>query len=186
MHERQVLYIFRNVSTDTEDDLIKGLNNYRISLNLSALQLNDNADCLADEVSEELEDQPCSNSTTTMGGTGGLQLRNYQDLLDKCDLTLNSTREGAVLPVCVPKLVPTLLLSNYTRSSYAKYLNDSKYTGVGIASEDDWMVVVLTTNTPGGNFATSGGGVGNFGLVKVVFGHYYATLLLIMRYFCVD
>ncbi|KAL5076152.1 hypothetical protein RYX36_015136 [Vicia faba] len=30
------------------------------------------------------------------------------------------------------------------------FLNNSKYTGVGLNSEDDWMVLVLTTTTPTG------------------------------------
>ncbi|KAK6911529.1 hypothetical protein RJ641_023622 [Dillenia turbinata] len=196
VQKKQVHYIFLHISTDTEDELIKGLNYYRMSLNLPVLQMNDDADCIADEASEELEDQPCFNSTTTIGATGGFQLPSYQDLLDRCDMTYNST--GAVLPVCVPKLAPTPLLPKYTKSPYAKYLNDSRYTGVGIASEDYWMVVVLTTSTPAENFATfggevgnsstsdgvvgkfavSGGGVGNFGIVKAVLGHCFVTLLL--------
>lgn len=57
------------------------------------------------------------------------------------------------MPACVPNLVPSLVLSNFTGSLYSDSLNDTKYTGIGIGSEDNWIVVVLTTNTPAGNFA---------------------------------
>lgn len=44
-------------------------------------------------------------------------------------------------------------LSNYTHNDiYAKFLNNSKYTGVGLNFEDDWMVLVLTINTTTGTF----------------------------------
>ena len=62
----------------------------------------------------------------------------------------NNTLDGKILPICVPKLDPTAVLSNYTNSQYAKYLNDSSYTGARIGSKDDWMVVVLSTNTLSG------------------------------------
>ncbi|KAJ6434396.1 hypothetical protein OIU84_017996 [Salix udensis] len=64
-----------------------------------------------------------------------------------------STTEGVVLPACAPHLAPTLLLTNYTRTTYSKYINDSRLTGAGLGHEDDWMVVVLTTSTTGGDFA---------------------------------
>jgi hypothetical protein len=71
-----------------------------------------------------------------------------QKHIDKCDININTTTDGVILPVCVSKLEPTVVLSNYTHSDiYAKFLNNSKYTGVGLGSEDDWMVLVLTTNT---------------------------------------
>jgi hypothetical protein len=54
------------------------------------------------------------------------------------------------------KLEATVVLSNYTHSDiYAKFLNNSKYTGVGLGSEHDWMVLVLTTNTTTGTFAAA-------------------------------
>ncbi|CAI8612001.1 unnamed protein product [Vicia faba] len=66
------------------------------------------------------------------------------------------TSDGVILPVCVPKLEPTVVLSNYTHNDiYAKFLNNSKYTGVGLNSEDDWMVLVLTTTTPTGTFSAA-------------------------------
>lgn len=64
------------------------------------------------------------------------------------------TKDGAILPVCVKDRVPTLVLTNYTQSSYAVYFNNSKYTGAGVGKEEDWTVVVLSTNTPAGTLAS--------------------------------
>ena len=76
--------------------------------------------------------------------------------IDKCDINMNTTTDGVILPICVPKLEPTVVLSNYTHNDiYAKFLNNSKYTGVGLNSEDDWMVLVLTTTTPTGTFSAA-------------------------------
>ncbi|CAI8613254.1 unnamed protein product [Vicia faba] len=81
---------------------------------------------------------------------------NLQRHIDKCDINMNTTTDGVILPVCVPKLEPTVVLSNYTHNDiYAKFLNNSKYTGVGLNSEDDWMVLVLTTTTPTGTFSAA-------------------------------
>ncbi|EEF49820.1 uncharacterized GPI-anchored protein At5g19250 [Ricinus communis] len=136
------------LADDKENSVLQGINSYRTSLQLPALTKNDKAGCLADEVADKLQDQPCSSA-----GASSVQLSNYPELLSKCGIDINHTRDGAVLPVCVPKLVPTLVLTNYTHTQHAKYINDSRYTGVGIGSEDDWMVVVLSTNTPSGSFA---------------------------------
>ncbi|PSS24922.1 putative GPI-anchored protein [Actinidia chinensis var. chinensis] len=140
---------------DEEDSLLQGINSYRQSLNLPDLVKNDKAGCLANEVADQLEDQPCISTPGPMAIAPGsrTQISNYHDLLDKCSIDEKTTADGVILPVCVPKLVPTLVLTNYTHSQYSKYLNNSKYTGAGIGKEDDWMVVVLTTNTPTGTFA---------------------------------
>lgn len=57
------------------------------------------------------------------------------------------------MPACVPNLNPSLVLSNFTMSQYSGYLNDTKFSGVGIGSEDNWIVVILTTSTPEGSYA---------------------------------
>ncbi|KAJ1384332.1 putative GPI-anchored protein [Sesbania bispinosa] len=136
-----------------EDDLYQGINEYRASLNLTSLTKNDNANCLAEELADQFKDQPCTNTTgaNTIPGTEP-QFPNYPDLLTKCHLNISNTRDGSVMPVCVPGLVPSLVLTNFTQSLYSQNLNDSKYTGIGIGSEDNWIVVVLTTNTPDGSF----------------------------------
>ncbi|XP_048136421.1 uncharacterized GPI-anchored protein At5g19250 [Rhodamnia argentea] len=142
------------VCDEEEDNLLQGINSYRKSLNLPQLAKNDKAMCLADKLADKIEDQPCSATygANTLPGVG-LQSSSYQDALSKCKINPNSTTDGVILPVCVPKLVPTLVLTNYTRTTYQKYLNGSRFTGAGLGSEDDWMVLVLATSTPGGSFA---------------------------------
>lgn len=136
-----------------EDNLLQGINSYRTSLNLTALTKNDNAECLAKEMADQYKTQPCTNTTgaNTVPGTEP-QFSNYPTLLANCHLNVTVTRDGVIMPACVPNLVPSLVLTNFTQSQYSVSLNDSKYTGIGISSEDDWMVVILTTNTPEGSY----------------------------------
>lgn len=140
--------------TDEEDNLLSALNSYRATLNLTTLTQNDRAKCLADKIADQFKDQPCTNTTgsNTVPGTEP-EFANYPDLLNKCHLNVTTTRDGAVLPACVPNLDAGLVISNYTQSQYSGYLNDTKYSGVGIGSEDNWIVVVLTTSTPEGGFS---------------------------------
>ena len=142
-------------SADEEDSLLKGINDYRATLNLTALVKNENAECFAEEMADQFDDQQCTNTTgaNTVPGTEPT-FDTYPKLLAKCHLNISDTREGMIMPACVPNLVASQLLSNFTQSQYSEYLNDTKYTGIGIGTEDNWMVVVLTTSTPGGSFAT--------------------------------
>ncbi|XP_047329011.1 uncharacterized GPI-anchored protein At5g19250-like [Impatiens glandulifera] len=137
-----------------EENLLQQLNSYRTSLNLSTLTENKNANCLAEELAEQFKNQPCTNTTgaDTVPGTEP-QFSNYPDLLVKCHLNITNTREGNVMPACIPNLVPDLVLSNFTQSQYSEYLNDSTFSGAGIGSEDNWVVVILTKDTVGGNFS---------------------------------
>lgn len=123
---------------------------------MTSLTTNENAECLADELAEEFKNQPCTNSTgaNTVPGTEP-QFANYPNLLAKCHLNVSVTRDGAVMPACVPNLAPSLVLTNFTQSQYSGNLNETKYTGIGIGSEGDWIVVVLTTSTTEGNYATA-------------------------------
>lgn len=138
-----------------EDNLLQGINGYRTSLNLTALTKNDKAECLAKGMVDQFKNQPCTNTTgaDTVPGTEP-QFSNYPTLLANCHLNVSVTRDGAIMPACVPNLVPSLVLSNFTQSQYSGNLNDSKYTGIGISSEKDWMVVILTTNTSEGSYLT--------------------------------
>ncbi|XP_055818089.1 uncharacterized GPI-anchored protein At5g19250-like [Solanum dulcamara] len=139
---------------DEEDNLFKGINSYRASLKLTTLRENDKAKCLADEMAEQFKDQPCTNITgaNTVPGTEP-QFSDYPKLLTKCKLNVTTTRDGVIMPACVPNLVPDLVLSNYTKSQYSNSLNDTKFTGVGIGSDENWIVVILTTSNMEGSFA---------------------------------
>ncbi|XP_024960354.1 uncharacterized GPI-anchored protein At5g19250-like [Cynara cardunculus var. scolymus] len=164
---------------DEEDGLLSGINSYRATVNLTTLTQNDRAKCLADKIADQLKDRPCTNTTgsNTVPGTEP-EFANYPDLLDKCHLNVSTTRDGGVLPACVPNLDPGLVISNYTRSQYSSYLNDTKYTGIGIGSEDDWIVVVLTTSTPEGGYSPGSNDV-NF-VSKIGPVHYSMVLLVVV------
>ncbi|XP_073023014.1 uncharacterized GPI-anchored protein At3g06035-like [Primulina eburnea] len=141
------------VYCDDEDDLLAGINSFRQSSNAPALSKNDKADCVAEEIANQLENKPCASNTTT---TQSQIISDYPNVVQKCNVDGNTTTEGVVLPVCVPQRVSTLVLTNYTQSRNSRYLNDTKFTGVGVGTEDDWTVLVLTTSTPGGSFANEG------------------------------
>ncbi|TKY61483.1 GPI-anchored protein [Spatholobus suberectus] len=144
---------------DKEDSVFKGINSYRQTRNLPSLNRVPKATCLADEVADEIENVPCENVNQyypAPGPGGNLKIPNLQKHIDKCDININTTTDGVILPVCVSKLEPTIVLSNYTHSDhYTQFLNNSKYTGAGLGSEDDWMVLVLTTNTTTGSFSAA-------------------------------
>uniref|UniRef100_A0A1D1Y881 Putative GPI-anchored protein At5g19250 n=1 Tax=Anthurium amnicola TaxID=1678845 RepID=A0A1D1Y881_9ARAE len=146
-------------SHDASDQLFKGINTYRAALNLSTLTENENAACLADQIAQQFKNQECTNSTgaNTVPGTEE-HFPNFLNLLDYCHLNATVTQDGAIMPACVPSLVPSTVLSNFTKSQYSQNLNDSRYVGAGVASEGDWVVVILSTNTPGGSFVTVQGG----------------------------
>lgn len=145
-------------SSGEEDNLLQGINKYRTSLSLKTLTNNQNAACLAGEIADQFKDQPCTNTTgaNTIPGTEN-QLSNLPDLLSDCHLNMTNTKEGSIMPACVPNLDPTLVLSNFTKSQYSESLNDTKFTGAGIGSDGNWIVVVLTTDTPTGSFETYNG-----------------------------
>nr|XP_009791750.1 PREDICTED: uncharacterized GPI-anchored protein At3g06035-like [Nicotiana sylvestris]XP_016454470.1 PREDICTED: uncharacterized GPI-anchored protein At3g06035-like [Nicotiana tabacum] len=147
------LLIWAPVNCDDEEGhVLSGINSYRQSHNLPALTKHDKADCLADEIADEMQNQPCPRGGITPGPAP--QFAQYPKLLDKCDIDINTTADGIILPVCVHDRVATLVLTNYTQSQHARFLNNSKYSGAGIGAEDDWTVLVLTTNTAGGSFAS--------------------------------
>lgn len=102
-----------NPLADEEDDLYQEINNYRKTLNLTSLTKNENANCFADEMADQFKNQPCTNTTgaNTVPGTEP-RFSNYPDLLNKCHLNISNTRDGAVMPVCVPGLVPSVVLTS--------------------------------------------------------------------------
>ena len=125
-----------------------------MALNLPNFTENNKAACLANNIASQLKNETCKNAFH-YGSTPGTtpNVTEYDKLLDGWDIKDNHTVQGVILPVCLPRLDPLLVLSNYTTPRYAKYLKDSNYTGTGIGSEDNWMVVVLYTNTSAGNFS---------------------------------
>jgi hypothetical protein len=165
-------------SADEKDNLYQGINKYRASLNLKSLTKNKNADCLADKIADQFKKQPCTNTTgaNTVPGTEP-QFSNYPNLLAKCHLAISDTRDGAVMPACVPGLVPDIVLTNFTKSLYSQSLNDSKFTGIGIGSKDNWIVVVLTTTTSDGSFLPDTASGANF-ISKI--GLVYSLMLLLV------
>ncbi|CAH2079241.1 unnamed protein product [Thlaspi arvense] len=183
-----ILSLYRHVLSfsDEEDLLLKSINNYRTSLNLTTLTPNDDAYCLADEVSDQLKNRTCTNTTglaSVPGSESGF--KNYPTLLTKCHLNATANGDGVIMTACVPKLDPSLVLTNFTKSNYTKNLNDSKFTGIGIGSDDDWIVVVLTTKTPEGSVSPAviyrtGGGF-TFGVNGFV--NYFLLLVLLFCFF---
>ncbi|KAL0550902.1 hypothetical protein IC582_009968 [Cucumis melo] len=170
------------VKCDGNDDLHRGINSYRASLNLTALVENDNADCLAEEIAEKFKNQPCTNTTgsNTVSGTEP-QFSDFPNLLTKCNLNVSNTRDGAIMPACVPNRVADLVLANFTKSQYSGKLNDTKYSGIGIGTEDDWVVVVLTTNTAEGSFVPAVGSNNTATLVSKI-GLFSQLLFLIFSF----
>ncbi|KAL3507963.1 hypothetical protein ACH5RR_033345 [Cinchona calisaya] len=152
-----ILFITYTVKcADEEQNLFQQINSYRASLNLTALKENDNAKCLAEGMADNFKDQPCTNTTgaNTVPGTES-QFSDYPNILSNCHLNVTTTRDGAIMPACVPNLVPSIVLTNFTDTQYANNLNDTKFTGIGIGSKNDWIVVVLTTDTPEGSYVTA-------------------------------
>ncbi|XP_014518193.1 uncharacterized GPI-anchored protein At5g19250 [Vigna radiata var. radiata] len=145
------------LSDDKEESVLNGINSYRQTKKLTPLVEVSKAKCLAGEVAEEIEKTACENVNRfypTVSGGGNIP--NLKKHIEKCKINMTTTTDGVILPVCVRKLEPTIVLSNYTHSDrYAQFLNNSKYTGAGLGSEDDWMVLVLTTNTATGSFSAS-------------------------------
>ncbi|KAH6808852.1 hypothetical protein C2S51_026635 [Perilla frutescens var. frutescens] len=141
---------------DDDDDLLRGINQYRASLNLSALNMARGADCLADEIADSYNNRICTN-TTPPNNTTLPKFSDYPGVLTKCGLSAtNTTGEGQILPACIPGQQQSLVLSTFT-TNYASYLNSTQFSDIGIGSEDDWIVIVLTNTTGGGSNTTGGG-----------------------------
>ncbi|KAF2285917.1 hypothetical protein GH714_008959 [Hevea brasiliensis] len=132
------------------------------------------AECLASEVAKDLEEKKCEEAS----GSNPYQLANHTDFLSKCGINVSHTRDGVVLPVCVPNLDSIEVFTNYTRTQFAKYINDSKFAEAGLGCKGNWMVAVLSTATSEGDFA------GANSLVSMIgFGHCLISFLLGMLVF---
>ncbi|XP_014513284.1 uncharacterized GPI-anchored protein At3g06035 isoform X2 [Vigna radiata var. radiata] len=142
---------------DKEKDLLHDINTYRKILNLPVLDENKKASCLAEEIAEDLGDLHCEvfrDYYPTPGNNS--KIPNFQKNIDKCSININTTTEGVIMPLCVPKLNSDDLFSNYTKSNrFTKYLNNSNYKSAGVGSEDDWMVFIVATNSSSGDFSSA-------------------------------
>lgn len=138
-----------------EECLLRGINSFRKTLKLQTLTDNDKAECLAEEIAEQFKNQPCTNTTgaNTVPGTEASisRLRIPPEQMQiECHYFKRCCNTTCL---CPPNLDQDMVLSNYTNSKYSGSLNDTRYAGIGIGSDDNWIVVILTTNTPTGNFA---------------------------------
>ncbi|CAH8313563.1 unnamed protein product [Eruca vesicaria subsp. sativa] len=141
------------LSNHEEESLLQGINDYRKSLKLKTLTENENAGCLAEEIADQIKHQPCTNTSGPASVPGSQPgFPGFLEFLTNCEISVTSTRDGEIMPACAPDLDANLLLSSFTKSRYNKNLNDSKFTGIGIASDNDWIVVILSTNTSEGSF----------------------------------
>ncbi|XP_042052649.1 uncharacterized GPI-anchored protein At3g06035-like [Salvia splendens] len=130
-----------------DDDLLNGIQQYRSTLNLTALATTREAECIADEVADTFQNQPCTNATN-LNATALSTIPTYTTIMTKCGLNANASNASVnsqILPTCVPNQ-QSLVISDFT-SRYVAYLNSTQFSAIGVGSEDDWLVVLLTNMT---------------------------------------
>ncbi|KAL1341556.1 hypothetical protein HN51_028077 [Arachis hypogaea] len=153
------LFTSQVLSGATEgQDLLDDINIYRKVFNLPELKELSKMSCLADEIADDLGGKDkCKELASYYPSPGSaLKIPKFQENLKKCRIDYNTTTDGVIMPVRVPKLDEDALFSNYTKSNhFTKYLNDSNYTVAGVGSEHDWMVLILSTNSSSGNFSSA-------------------------------
>lgn len=71
----------------------------------------------------------------------------------KCEVNLNHTVDGVILPVYVPNSADKLMLTNCTHSQAPKYLDNATYTRVGLATNEDCLVIALGTDAISGSYS---------------------------------
>ncbi|XP_038879946.1 uncharacterized GPI-anchored protein At3g06035-like [Benincasa hispida] len=168
-----------------DDNILEAINQYRLSKNLSSLSSNRNAACLASRLAYKLRDEPCSSAENfNKEISSEAKLADFPKLLKKCHIAYNSSVDGIILPACVPKLEPAFVISNYSNSHDVEYINDGNYTGAGVGTFDNnWVVVVLSTNTSTGDYASGGStslvvvGGGRIGVMVALLGMFVSALL---------
>ncbi|KAF3454457.1 hypothetical protein FNV43_RR04904 [Rhamnella rubrinervis] len=165
---------------DLEDTLFRDINTFRASstYQLSAFERIKKADCFADKVADSLTDEPCSRAGDFENHPGTVpKLPDYNKLSKECHININTTRGGIILPTCIPKLEESLVLADYTKSYYKHYVLSSLYTGIGVGSKNQWVVVVFTTHDRHGSFnGTSAAFV--LGLLRCVIGFFLGLFLV--------
>ncbi|CAK9328366.1 unnamed protein product [Citrullus colocynthis] len=167
-----------------DEDILKAINKYRQSKNLSEFSYNKNAACLASRLVYKLRDEPCSSADNfNKEISSESKLADYPKLLKKCHVAYDSSVDGIILPACIPELEPVSVASNYTKSHDIEYINDRNYTGAGVGTFDNWVVLVLSTNTSTGNYASGGpsslvvAGGGHIGVMVAFLGLFVSALL---------
>ncbi|CAL5208575.1 unnamed protein product [Lathyrus oleraceus] len=142
---------------DKEKDLLHDINVYRKLLNLPVLERTNKPSCLADKIADDLEDKNCEDFRNYYPIPGrNDKIPNFEKSVEKCKININTTKDGVIMPVYVSKLDQDDVFSNYTKKShFTKYLNDSKYTIAGVGSDDDWMVLIISTNSTSGDFSSA-------------------------------
>ncbi|KAF6162820.1 hypothetical protein GIB67_029089 [Kingdonia uniflora] len=166
-----LLFLTHPLKSDDENKLFNAINNYRVTSNVPALIKNKNAECLADEIAEQLEDQPCIAPIGVKAAPAvETQFSNYPKPMTKCGLNLTSTRDGLIMPACFPDDHDdtSMVISSFVSSRYSRFLNATNFTGAGVGKEGDWVVVVLSTSTPMGNFESNNAVVAIIGLIPVL------------------
>ncbi|XP_030958343.1 uncharacterized GPI-anchored protein At5g19250-like [Quercus lobata] len=132
-----VVQLQGNSMSDCEGEaqryLWDNLNGYRRSLHLNNFTDNSNAACLANKIADQLKNDTCKNAFN-FSPTPGTKpnVPKFDKFLHKCDIKDKRAVDGIILPICVPRLDPIVVFSNYTKSQYAKYLKNSNYMGLGL------------------------------------------------------
>jgi hypothetical protein len=84
-----------------------------------------------------------------------------ESVVSSCNLQIANVNDGSTLPTCVPSAkittttAPKVAADSITESqAYNVSVNDPKYVsaGVGRSSDNAWYVLVLATNSSGGNY----------------------------------
>lgn len=134
------------------------MNSYRSFNKLSTMTKNSNAECLVQQIAWDFDDEsPLSTFTSgsTIAPSNFSQLPNLPDYLSQCKIELNHTKNGAIVPLYVPKLALNLVLSECTHSQMVEYLRKPEYTSVGIGYYEQWAVLAFGTNSTAGSFSSS-------------------------------
>ena len=143
--------------------VLQGINDYRLTSNLSSLASNPGAQCVAKKMLNIYQGTGCSNSTG-LDTTPGQQPEdpNYMTYLSSCNVNVKSVVQGIVLPTCVSStasssvsLAVPYAVSNYTHDVASSGVNSSIYVSARIASTSDnkWFVLILATNASDGDYS---------------------------------
>ncbi|KAL0552526.1 hypothetical protein IC582_011642 [Cucumis melo] len=163
-----------------EDTLFKAMNIYRSSKELTPMNRNSKADCFVKQIAWDFDDQlPLSIFTSGSNITPSnlTQLPNLPDYLTRCNIELNNTKNGLILPLHIPTLVSNLVLHGCTHSQMANYLSKPEFTSIGIGCYEQWAVFAFATDSPTGSFNSA------VTLSKLGLHHFYLVSSLLFGLF---